>query len=324
MKMGTPELKDGDSIEGIFLVRSKQVSTSRTGNLFISITLGNKNGELDGKIWDEAEEMGKRFNKDDFIKIRGRITSYQGARQVNIKSLERVEDDMVDVSLFIPASKRDIEEMVSELRSEIDRINNPHLKGLLSAFSDDPEFMALFKKAPAAKGVHHVYIGGLLEHTLELVMLCRDIIRHYPDADADLLVTGAILHDAGKVYELGYKRSIDYTDEGRLIGHILLGFRLVEEKIRMLEGFPKDLAMLLEHIIISHQGRYEWGSPKRPKTLEALILHYLDEMNAKIKSFRETFEREKIDTENTEDQTGWSSYNRIFERFLYNGRYRGK
>ncbi|MEK6577057.1 MAG: HD domain-containing protein [Nitrospirota bacterium] len=322
--MGTPELKDGDSIEGIFLVRSKQVSTSRTGNLFITITLANKNGDLDGKIWDEAEEMGKRFNKDDFIKIRGRITSYQGARQINIKSLERVEDDMVDVSLFIPASKRDIEEMVSELRSEIDRINNPHLKGLLSAFSDDPEFMALFKKAPAAKGVHHVYIGGLLEHTLELVMLCRDIIRHYPDADADLLVTGAILHDAGKVYELGYKKSIDYTDEGRLIGHILLGFRLVEEKIRMLEGFPKDLAMLLEHIIISHQGRYEWGSPKRPKTLEALILHYLDEMNAKIKSFHETFEREKINAENTEDQTGWSSYNRIFERFLYNRRYREK
>jgi len=213
---------------------------------------------------------------------------------------------------------------IDELRSEIGRIKNPHLKDLLNAFSDDPEFMALFKKAPAAKGVHHVYIGGLLEHTLELVTLCRDIIRHYPDADADLLVTGAILHDAGKVYELGYKKSIDYTDEGRLIGHILLGFKLVEEKIRKLNGFPKDLAMLLEHIIISHQGRYEWGSPKRPKTLEALILHYLDEMNAKIKSFKETFEKGKNDTENAEDQTGWSSYNRIFERFLYNRRYRGE
>lgn len=320
--MGILKQKDGEWIEGVFLVRSKQVSTSRVGNLFITVTLVNKKGELDGKIWDDAEEAAKRFERDDVVKIKGRITSYQGARQINIKSLERMPDDKVDISEFIPRSKRDTEEMAAEMRSEIEKVDNPHLKKLLKAFADDSEFMELFKLAPAAKGVHHVYIGGLLEHTLELVRLCKDITRHYPEADIDLLITSAILHDIGKVYELGYKRSIDYTDEGRLIGHILIGFRLVEEKIRMLDGFPRDLAMLLEHIIISHQGRYEWGSPKRPKTLEALILHYLDEMNAKIKSFQETFEREKNDADSQEDQTGWSSYNRIFERFLYNGRYK--
>lgn len=320
--MGIIEQKDGELIEGIFLVRSKQISTSRTGNLFITVTLANKRGELDGKIWDDAEETAKRFERDDFVKIKGRVTSYQGTKQINIKSLERIQDNEVDITEFIPRSKRNIEEMVAEILSEIEKIGNPHLKRLLKAFSDDPEFIRLFKQAPAAKGVHHVYIGGLLQHTLELVGLCRDIIKHYPEADIDLLVTAAILHDAGKIYELGYKRSIDYTDEGRLIGHILIGFRLVDDKIRTLDGFPKDLALLLEHIIISHQGKYEWGSPKRPKTLEALILHYLDEMNAKIKSFQETFEREKGEAGNQEKQSGWSSYNRIFERFLYNGRFK--
>lgn len=320
--MGILEQKDGEWIEGVFLVRSKQVSTSRTGNLFISVILASRRGELEGKIWDNAEETTKKFKNDDFVKIKGRVTSYQGARQINIRSLERVPDDEVDISEFIPKSQRDIEEMVAEMRYEIENVGNPYLKRLLKLFFDDPEFICLFKQAPAAKGVHHVYIGGLLEHTLELVRLCRDITRHYPEADIDLLITAAILHDIGKVYELGYKRSIEYTDEGRLIGHILIGFRLVDDKIRMLDGFPRDLAMLLEHIIISHQGRYEWGSPKRPKTLEALILHYLDEMNAKIKSFKETFEREKKDTSNQESRSGWSSYNRIFERFLYNGRYK--
>lgn len=320
--MGILEQKDGEWIEGVFLVRSKQASTSRTGNLFITVTLANRRGELGGKIWDNAEETIKKFKEEDFVKIKGRVTSYQGTRQINIRSLERVPDDEVDISEFIPRSKKDIEEMAAEMRYEIEKVGNPYLKSLLKLFFDDPEFMRLFKQAPAAKGVHHVYIGGLLEHTLELVRLCKDITRHYPEADIDLLITAATLHDVGKVYELGYKRSIEYTDEGRLIGHILIGFRLVDDKIRMLDGFPRDLAMLLEHIIISHQGRYEWGSPKRPKTLEALILHYLDEMNAKIKSFQETFEREKKDPDDQEGQSGWSSYNRIFERFLYNGRYK--
>jgi 3'-5' exoribonuclease len=304
-------LKEGDWVEDVYLVTSKQVSTAKNGVTYLSLKLADKTGEIDGKLWDNADEVARRFEREDFVRIKGIAANYQGAMQIKMKSLDKVDDSKVDFANFIQTSPRNVDEMVRELKSIAGGVTNGHLKQLLDAFLNDQSFMEAFKLAPAAKTLHHNYIGGLLEHVVELMTLARDVARHFPSIDVDLLLTGAFLHDIGKVHELSVRKSIEYTTEGRLIGHISLGYEMVVEKIETIAGFPSELAMLLKHIILSHHGEYEFGSPKRPKIQEAIVVNYLDDLSAKINNFEATLKKEGV------AEGAWTNFSKMHDRYLY-------
>lgn len=309
-------IKDGDRIEDIFLVKGKQQLIRKDGKPYLMLRLCDRTGTIDCKVWDNVEEFSGRFTIDDFVMIKGAVNSYQGTKEINIKAIEKIVDDIVELKDFVAVSEYDFDALEKRLYTVITNLRNPYLQRLLILFYEDKEFMALFKIAPAAKDIHHAFWGGLLEHSLEIVDLCKDIKNRYAEIDLDLLVTGAILHDIGKVRELKYKRSLDYTDEGRLIGHIVIGVEMVDEKIRLIGDFPAKLAMLVRHIILSHQGTYEWGSPKMPQTLEAIILHNLDDLSAKVNVFRKAVQSDS-------GEGDFSSFNKPLGRYLYKGRYTG-
>ena len=307
-------LKEGDWVEEIYLVTSKQVSTAKNGVTYLSLKLADKTGEIDGRLWDNADEVSGKFEREDFVRIKGMASVYQGSMQIKMKTLERVDDSRVDVANFLETSPRNIDEMVKELRTVAAALSNGYLRQLMNAFLDDPSFMASFKRTPAAKTLHHNYIGGLLEHIVELVALSRDVARHFPSVDLDLLTVGAFLHDIGKVKELAVRKSIEYTTEGRLIGHISLGYEMIVEKVNAIPSFPAELALLLKHIMLSHHGEYEFGSPKRPKIQEAIIINYLDDLEAKINNFQATIKKENV------AEGSWTNYSKMHDRYLYRAR----
>lgn len=309
------KIKEGDWVEEIFIVKWIQLAVRKDGKPYLMLKVSDKTGTIDCKLWDRADEFIYRISVDDFVKIKGMVTSYQGSKEINIKNIERIDDREVNAGDFVAVSNYDPEEMIHELNSIISNIKNPYLKKLLTLFYEDKTIMGLFKIAPAAKDIHHAFLSGLLEHSLDVARLCLDIKRRYDDVDIDLLVTGAILHDIGKIRELKYKKGFDYTDEGRLIGHIFIGAEMAEEKIKQIEGFPPKLAMLVKHLIISHQGTHEWGSPKVPQTLEAIILHYLDDLSAKINIFRKAFQTD------LGEKGDFSGFNKALGRYLYRGSY---
>jgi len=304
-------LKEGDWIDETYLVVGKTVSIAKNGVMYLSVKLADKTGEIDGKLWDNAEEIAKRFGREDFVRVKGVAANYQGQMQVKMKGLEKVDDARVDLANFLEASQRDPEEMVRELTAAAASFTNGYLRQLMQAFLNDKAFMESFRRAPAAKTLHHNYIGGLLEHIVELVALCRDVARHFPGIDRDLLTVGAFLHDIGKVRELSVRKSIEYTTEGRLLGHISLGYEMLAEKVGAIRGFPDELAMLLKHIMLSHHGEYEFGSPKRPKIQEAIIINYLDDLAAKISNFRSLLKKENV------GEGDWTGYSKMYERYLY-------
>jgi len=304
-------LKEGDWVEETFLCTSKQVSTAKNGATYLSLKLTDKTGEIDGRLWDNADDVAGRFEKDDFVRIKGIAANYQGSMQIKMKTLEKVDDSRVDIANFLECSKRDINEMIGELHKMTAGLSNDHLKRLMDSFLKDAAFMEALKRTPAAKTLHHNFIGGLLEHVLELVSLAKDVAKHFPSVDLDVLLVGAFLHDIGKVKELSVRKSIEYTTEGRLIGHISLGYEMIVEKIHTLPGFPAELTMLLKHIMLSHHGEYEFGSPKRPKIQEAIIINYLDDLSAKINNFQATLKKENI------AEGAWTGYSKMHERYLY-------
>ncbi len=311
--MKIKELNDGDLVDNILLVKEKRLNTAKNGSPYLSIKFLDNTGEIDAKLWDEADIYNNAFKKDDFVRIKGKVINYQGTKQIQIKQIEKIPYSGININDYLQRSERDTEDMLRELKERIDTIENPHLSKLLYLFYEDKEFIGLFKNAPAAKSNHHAFLGGLLQHTLELLSLCHDVAKYYPDIDRDLLIAGAMLHDIGKVHELKYSRTFGYTDEGGLIGHITIGVELISEKVRMIEDFPDKLEMLLKHMILSHHGHYEYGSPKRPKTLESLLLYYLDELNAKADMFRKSL------NENRDEDDNWTAYSKIFERYLFRG-----
>lgn len=304
-------LKEGDWIDETYLTVSKQISTAKNGVIYLSARLADRTGEIDAKLWDNAEETAGKFEREDFVHIKGIVSNYQGTMQIKMKTLEKVDDAKVDMSNFVQASLRNPDEMVNELKGIASGISNTHLRQLFTLFLNDSNFIDGLKRAPAAKTLHHNYIGGLLEHVLELISLCTEIVSHFPSVDRDLLLMGAFLHDIGKVRELGVRKSIEYTTEGRLIGHICLGYEMLIEKIIQIPGFPPETAMLLKHIMLSHHGEYEFGSPKRPKIQEAVIIHYLDDLSAKINNFQGTLKKENI------AEGEWTGFNKMHERYLY-------
>ena len=311
MKTYINEIKENDPVDSLFLVKEKSSAITKTGNTYLKLKLVDRSGEIEGRIWTSAENFAESFEKDGFVHVMGKAVSFQERLQVNITSIESMREEEILFSDFFPMTEKDIDGMFQSLLEISRQIKNTHLSQLLQLFWEDASFIELFKMAPASKWLHHNYLGGLLEHTLSVVHLVLKIASHYDGLNMDLLLTAAIFHDLGKVDELSYHRSFDYSDEGRLLGHIILGIERVDEKIRQLPDFPKDLSTLLKHFLLSHHGQYNWGSPKRPMTLEAVMLHFLDDMDAKINGIQQFIKKD------VPEGSRWSTYHRTFEQYFY-------
>jgi 3'-5' exoribonuclease len=304
------DLTPGQSVQGVFLVQSKEVRQKKTGEPYLSLVLMDRSGTVDAKMWDNVPGVLDKFERDDFVKVRGEAHLYQNRVQLTVHGLTPIPDAEVALADFLPASRRDPEEMFAELQGVIASIQNPHLKALLESIFADPEIAAAYKRAPAAKAIHHAWLGGLIEHVLSLCTLARFAAKHYPIVDVDLLLAGVLLHDIGKIEELSFARSFGYTTEGGLLGHIQMALRLVGDKLRGLPDFPPKLRNLLEHLILSHHGQLEFGSPKLPVFPEAMLLHLLDNLDSKMETMRASLERDRA------MPSEWTAYNPALERSL--------
>lgn len=305
------DFKEGDIIEARYLVREKSFDITKNGDNYIALELADRTGVVDARKWDASRDLFDSFNVDEFVKIRGVVEIYKRYPQLKLEHLEKAEDVSIDISLYIPTVDKDREEMFASYLSEIEQLKNSYLKRLLKNIFSNEEIASRFKEAPAATDFHHPYLGGLMEHTLDIIGLAKIVASRYPYINRDLLICGAALHDIGKMEELSYKRSFYYTDKGRLIGHIIIGINMVEKEIGRISGFPEELKNLLLHIILSHHGEQEWGSPKRPMCLEAVVLHYIDNLDAKINGFR------YFATTYNDPCSNWTKHSKMFREFLY-------
>jgi 3'-5' exoribonuclease len=305
------DIKDRDLVESVFLVKDKILAMAKNGKPYLTLKLMDKSGEVDAKIWDNADEINTIFDKNDFLAVRAKASVYLGKMQLIVSQMKLVPEAEVDLADFLPETERDINLMVEELWALVASLADPDLKRLLTAFFGDPELLAQYRVAPAAKGMHHVYLGGLLEHSLAVAKLVDAMTPLYEGLNRDLLIVGALLHDVGKVREMTYLRAFDYSDEGKLIGHITIEVEMLQERISALPGFPAELGMLLKHMLLSHHGQYEYGSPKRPKTMEATILNYLDDLDSKINGIRTHIRKEP------DNPSRWTSYHRLYDRYFF-------
>lgn len=303
------ELHDGDRVAGVYLCKQKSTAMTKNGKPYDNVVLQDKTGSMDAKIWDVGSVGIADFDALDYIDVVGDVTTFNGAMQINIKRVRVCSEGEYNPADYLPVSSRDIDEMYRELMGYINEVENRYLKLLLQDFFvNDADFIRKFKNSSAAKSVHHCFIGGLLEHTVSVAALCKVFAEKYPMLKKDLLITAALLHDAGKVREFSSFPENDYTDEGNLLGHIVMGSEMITEKAAHIDGFPKSLAGELKHCILAHHGKLEFGSPKKPALMEAVALNYADDLDAKMETFKE------ILTSTTE--TGWLGYNRLFETNL--------
>lgn len=310
-KIFVEQIRERDWVDSPFLVRDKIMAMAKNGKPYMTLKLIDRTGEVEARVWDRVDEYAERFERDDFIRVQAKASVYLGKMQLVVQELERLADRDVLLADYMPVSSRSSAEMAAEFESLVTSLADANLRALMQAFLADTSVMERYRSAPAAKSMHHVFIGGLLEHSLAVAGLVDDIARRYPGVNRDLLLVGALLHDIGKVAELSYARTFDYTDEGKLIGHIVLGVEMVEEKIRTIPGFPRQLAMLVKHLLLSHHGQYEYGSPKRPKLLEAVILNFLDDLDSKINGVQAHIERE------SSNDNPWTSYHRLYDRYFF-------
>ncbi len=305
------QLNGGTTIDEIFLIQNKDLRTTKNGSLYIQAQLSDRTGMIDARMWDASTPFFESLGDDSFLRIKGRTEIYQNKIQLIIKQISKTSQEDIKLEDYLPSTENDINEMFSELKKIVDSIKQSHLCNLLNLFLSDKDFCKGFCSAPAAVQYHHAFLGGLLEHTLSVAKLGDIIAPLYPSLNRDLLICGIILHDIGKISELCYEKNFHYSDEGQLIGHLISGVLMVEEKAKQIEGFPKTLLDLLRHLILSHHGEYECGSPKLPMTLEALTLHYLDNIDAKIHAFNKAISGDKDPNDN------WTNYNKMFERKLF-------
>ncbi len=299
-------------ITSTFVCISKQVKPKKTGEPYLALTLGDRSGQIEAKMWDNVEEAIDAFEQDDFVKIKGLLNKYKNRFQITIHKLRKLGESEVDFADYLPKTTKDIGELWQTLAGFVASFENPYLKQLVESFMADPEIAEAYRNAPAAKTLHHAYIGGLLDHVVSLFRSCDLMCRNYPQINRDLLLTGAFFHDIGKIHELTYNRSFSYTTRGQLLGHMIIELEMLQEKLERIPGFPDELKTLVEHLIISHHGQYEFGSPKLPMFPEALMLHYLDDLDSKMESMRANFERD------TESEEGWTGYNPSLGRPLLN------
>ena len=302
------QLKDGDNVIGIYLCKAKNMAQTKNGKDYENVTLTDKTGTLSCKIW-EPNSMGiGDFDVNDYVEVRGRITLFNGALQMSIDRAFKASEDSYDPADYLPVSSRDINEMYEELKTYINSLQSPYYKLLLEKiFIEDAEFVEVFKKHSAAKSIHHGFVGGLMQHTLAVCDLCNFYCTKYPALNRDLLISAALCHDIGKVRELSDFPLNDYTDEGQLLGHIVMGVEIVDEKLREVKGFPKVKADQLKHCILAHHGEFEFGSPKKPALIEAVALNFADNTDAKIEAMTELFESSPL------VDGGWLGYSRLFD-----------
>ena len=314
-KVFVADLIEGEPVTSFFLLKQVQVRQRRSGDSYLSLVLGDRTGEMAAVMWEGVEEAGKELTEGDIVKVQGLLGTYQRERQLTVTRLRKAMPEEVVPEEYFPRSLQDPTVLLARLREAVEAMREPSLKRLLRDLLADEAFLADFTAAPAAKSIHHAVLGGLLEHTASVVGLCCLLADYYPVVDRDLLLAAAMLHDVGKVRELTWDRTFDYSDAGRLLGHITLGALLVEERIRSVPDFPEELAQRLLHCILSHHGELEWGSPWRPKTLEALVLHYAEDLDGKVNSFL-GFAQGHPDPQHP----GWTQFNKTLDRYLYFGR----
>jgi 3'-5' exoribonuclease len=295
------DLQDGQAVTSLFLVGVKEIRTSqRSGKSWLELALRDRTGSIPAKMWDNFEALAKTFEADDVVRIRGRVKLYNGQKEMTLEQIVPAAVCDYDLADFLAHTKYDVEKLYGDLSAAVAAVKNPWIKRLLETVVSDPAIVPKLKRAPAAMSMHHAFVGGLLEHTVSLIGLGHVVSAHYPELDFDILLAGIVLHDIGKIDELSYERATSYTTAGRLLGHITIGTLLMREKIKAIAGFPEPLAILVEHLILSHHGTYEFGSPSLPQTREAIALHFLDDMDSKMAAMRTTLEGASGDEEWTE------------------------
>lgn len=303
------DYKEGDRMFDVYLCKHKQSAMTKNGKPYDNVILQDKTGTLDAKVWDPNSAGICEFGALDYIEVYGDVISFQGALQVNVKRVRLCREGEYDPADYLPVSSQNIQVMYQEFLGYIDSLKSGYVKALLNAFfRDDAEFVKAFQKSSAAKVIHHGFVGGLLEHTLSVVKLCDYYCTAYPILNRDLLLASAMLHDIGKTREISPFPENDYTDDGQLLGHIVIGTEMVAEKVKEIPGFPAGVAAEIRHCILAHHGKYEFGSPKLPALIEALALNYADDTDAKIQTFSEIL--------NSARDSGWLGYNRLFESNL--------
>jgi 3'-5' exoribonuclease len=295
------DLEPDPSITSFFLVHEKEVRNTANGKAYLRMELGDRTGTVEARMWDQFEALAKEVNRDDFIKVQARVELYRNKPQLTLQQFRVAKPEEIDLGDFLARTPYDIEELYKQILGHIEGIKNPWLKELCSRILTDPEIVARFKRAPAAKTMHHAYIGGLLEHVAGLCGLAKQIAAHYPELDVDLLLTAAMLHDVGKLDELCYERAVSYSVEGQLLGHIVMEVESVGKVMDSIEGFPENLKTVVQHILISHHGEYEFGSPKLPMIREALAFHYMDDLDSKMGAIRAALSSDSGEPE-------WSAY----------------
>lgn len=303
------DLKEGDRIFDIYLCKHKQAAVTKNGKAYENVVLQDKTGTVDAKVWEPNNPGIGDYDTLDYIEVYGEVNNFQGTLQVNVKRIRVCNETEYNPADYLPVSSKDIDQMYEELLGMVRSIQNPYLRKLLeSFFVKDQSFIKAFRTSSAAKTIHHGFVGGLLEHTLSVVKLCDYYCTVYPILKRDLLLTAAMCHDIGKTREISSFPENDYTDDGQLLGHIMMGAMMIGERAAAIEGFPHVLCSEVQHCVLAHHGKYEYGSPKIPAMMEAMALYHADDTDAKLETFKEILE-------NSKDE-GWMGYNRLFESNL--------
>ena len=297
---------ENQAVVSFFAVSSKQVRSRKDGTgQYMALTLGDRTGQIESRMWENFADAAAGFEQGDVVKVRAEVCRYNGRLQLNLEKLRLASADEVELADYVPHTQKNVEELWSTLVRTVDSFSDLSLQALLRSFLDDPVLAPALREAPAAKSLHHAWLGGLLEHVVSLVGICELAARHYPEINRDLLLTGAMLHDIGKLEELRWGTSFDYTLQGQLVGHITLGIAMIEKKLAALPDFPPALRILVEHMVLSHHGKLEFGSPKLPMIPEAVLLNYLDDLDAKMHLMRSEFARHEAEGGEAGEMTDW-------------------
>ena len=305
------DYRPGEPVDEVFLLAKRELKTAKSGSYYLALTVCDRTGSLECRMWDASPTLYEAVREDSFVRIKGKAETYNNQLQFSIRSISVADAANLNLEDFLPQSKRPPQEMMAELKAILEQVEDKDYRALCEAFLTDKDFVKAFRTAPAAIRYHHAYLGGLLEHTLNVAKLALAILPYYPILRKDLLLTGVFLHDVGKTQELRFDKTFSYSDAGQLLGHVVLGSMIVDEKAGTVKDFPKEKLDLLVHCILSHHGAYEFGSPKLPMTPEAMAVHYLDNLDAKLKDFATTVE------EDVQSRSNWTEYVPQFQRRLY-------
>ena len=311
------QLADGENVDEVFLVVDKQLRANRNGNLYIQLDLGDRTGNINARLWNAGEPLFKSFEAGDFLQVKGKVQLFQGSLQLIANTLDKYDSNKVELTDFLPHTKHDVSKLLDRLKTAVRKVGDPHLRALAEAYFIDDAFMRGFARCPAGVKVHHAYVGGLLEHVVTMLDVAEKVLPLYPEVNRDLVIMGVFLHDSGKVRELSYARTFAYSDEGQLLGHLTIGIEMLADKARTVpdltgEPFPAELLLRLKHLILSHHGELEYGSPKVPMTPEAVALHAIDLLDSRL-----TIALREVGDDRGE--SAWTPYNAALGRRMYKG-----